>query len=418
MKKQSLFGRWMQNNYFLFLFAVLVSLVIWIYMSFNSTDVDTTFTISDVPIQTELSDESRELGLQVFTAGEPKATVTVSGNRTVLGLLNENDITVTATAGSINSAGNYTLPVSAAKRTSRSNFEIKSYSPSTLSVTVDYFKESEFQIQDGVVIRLEEGYYGSTTMSHSSVKISGPQTEVLKIKKVVAKANISDKLSSSTEVDADLVLLDENNNEISSKMLDMSTESVKATVTVLPEKTVKVEPVFVNKPEGLNITEDMITITPSDLLIAGPADTLEKMDSVQLEPIDFSSIRNEKVDFDNLGIKIPENCKSINNYTTAKVSLDLSGLSSKRFTVDRFIVEGLSDEYSSTVTSKSIDVIVIGSKSNLEKLSASQITAVIDTSDSSGKTGSVEMPVNFRFSDTTGCWAYGKYQANITITKK
>ena len=96
----------------------------------------------------------------------------------------------------------------------------------------------------------------------------------------------------------------------------------------------------------------------------------------------------------------------------------MSGLSSKRFTVDRFIVEGLSDEYSSPVTSKSIDVIVIGSKSNLEKLSASQITAVIDTSDSSGKTGSVEMPVNFRFSGTTGCWAYGKYQANITITKK
>ena len=171
MKKQSLFGRWMQNNYILFIFAVLISLVIWIYMSFNSSDVDTTFTISDVPIQTELSDESRDLGLQVFTADDPKATVTVSGNRTVLGLLNEDDITVTATAGSINSVGNYTLPVSAAKRTSRSNFEIKSYSPSTLSVTIDYFKESEFQIQDGVVFYLEKGYYGSTSMSHSTVKI-------------------------------------------------------------------------------------------------------------------------------------------------------------------------------------------------------------------------------------------------------
>ena len=52
MKKQSLFGRWMQKNYVLFLFAVLVSLVIWIYMSFNSSDVNTTFTINDVPVQT------------------------------------------------------------------------------------------------------------------------------------------------------------------------------------------------------------------------------------------------------------------------------------------------------------------------------------------------------------------------------
>ena len=58
MKKQSLFGRWMQKNYVLFLFAMLVSLVIWIYMSFNSSDVNTTFTINDVPVQTELSDES------------------------------------------------------------------------------------------------------------------------------------------------------------------------------------------------------------------------------------------------------------------------------------------------------------------------------------------------------------------------
>ena len=419
MKKQSLFQRLMQKNYVIFIFAVVISLTIWIYMSFNSTSINTTFTIRDIPIQIELSEESRNLGLQVFPSGETKASVTVSGNRTVLGLLNENDINVTAAAGSINSPdNNVTLSVSATKRSSRSNFEINSVSPSTITVTVDYYKESDFQIQDGVVFYLEDGYYGSTSLSVNTVKISGPQTDVLKIKKVKAVATIPNKLSKSTEVDAGLLLYDENNNELSQKTLHLSVESVKANVTVLPEKTVSVEPVFQNKPEGLEITNDMIKISPSEIQLAGPSDTIEKLSSVKLEPIDFSGIKNEKVDFDNLGIVIPESCKSINNYTTAKVTLDLSKLSSKTFTVDKFVVEGLSDNYSYTVTSKSIDVVVIGYKDDLDKITAKQITAVIDTSNAAGKTGSVEMPVTFRFEGATSCWAYGTYQANITITEK
>ena len=92
MKKQTFFGRWMQNSYLLFVFALVISLVVWVYMSFNSPNTETTFTIGDVPIQIELSEEARNQGLQAFTVDDPKATVTVSGNRTVLGLVNENDL--------------------------------------------------------------------------------------------------------------------------------------------------------------------------------------------------------------------------------------------------------------------------------------------------------------------------------------
>ena len=78
----------------------------------------------------------------------------------------------------------------------------------------------------------------------------------------------------------------------------------------------------------------------------------------------------------------------------------------------------MSDQYTYKVTSKSVDVTVIGYKDDLDKMTAKQITAVIDTSNSSGKTGSVEMPVTFRFEGSTSCWAYGAYHANITITQK
>lgn len=418
MKKNSLFHRILQSNHILFIFAVIISLIIWIYMSFISSNNDTTIIVGEIPIQIELSEEARDLGLQVFLTGEPKASVTVSGNRTILGLVNENDFTVTAAASSINSTGNYTLPVSAVKRSTAGNFQITNAAPSTISVTVDYFKESEFQIQDGIIYYVEDGYFGSASLSYNTITISGPQSEILKIKKVMARANISNALKQTQDVDANIVLLDENNNELSSKLLNLSFDTVKATVTVLPEKNVAIKPVFINKPEGLQITEDMIRIEPSEILLAGPEDVLSKIQEVALEPIDFSTLKNEKIDFDDLSINIPENCRSIGNYTTARVSLDLSGLSTKTLTVDKFLVEGLSDGYESEMTSKSIRVNVIGAKEEIEKLTAAQVTAVIDTSDYSGKIGSVEMPVGFRFNKAVTCWAYGTYQANVIISSK
>jgi hypothetical protein len=76
----------------------------------------------------------------------------------------------------------------------------------------------------------------------------------------------------------------------------------------------------------------------------------------------------------------------------------------------------LSSEYTAKITQKSLSVTVIGSESEIESLSESSITAVIDTSDFKGTLGSVQMPVIVQISGTKTCWAYGSYKANLTIS--
>lgn len=409
----------MQNNKFIFVASILISLSIWLYSSLGSTN-DTNVTLSNIPIQIELSDEARDNGLQIFSGDKQTASVTVSGNRAVLGSVSESDITVTAAANSINSSGNYNLPVSAVKTNPTANFQITSaVVPSTISVVVDYFRESTYQIQDNhIVYKVADGYYGFTSLSSKSVVISGPQTEISKIDKVYAVAEINGTLTESVSVDADLVLYDKNNNKISTDLFTMDVKSVKVNVSVLPEKTVEVKPAFINKPDGLEITDDMITIEPESILLAGPADILDKTSYVNLEAIDFSTLKAEKKTFPSLGIDIPSDCKNLSNSTSAKVTLDLSGLASKKFTVDKFTVEGLAEGYNAEVTQKSISVTVIGPKNEVDELSASDITAVIDTSDSKGTTGSVQMPVKFKLNGAKSCWVYGNYKANLTISEK
>ncbi len=419
MKDRFSLNKLMQNNKFIFVVAVLISVSLWLYSSLGTTN-DTSVTINNIPIQIELSDEARDNGLQVFSGNKQTASVTVTGNRVVLGSVKESDVTVTAAANSVNSAGSYNLPVSAAKTNPSSTFQISSaVTPSTISVVIDYFRESSFQIQDNhIVYRVADGYYGFTSLSSKSVVISGPQTEISKIDKVYAIAEINGTLTDSVSVDAELALYDKNDNKLSTDLFTMDVSKVKVNVSVLPEKTVEVKPTFINKPEGLEITEDMISIEPSTILLAGPKDILDKTTEVKLEPIDFLTLDAEEKTYDALGIDIPTDCKNLSNSTSAKVTLDLSGLTSKNFTVDKFTVEGLSDKYDAQVTQKSITVTVVGTKKEIEKLSSSDIVAVINTSDASGTTGSVQMSVTFKLSGTKSCWVSGKYKANLTITEK
>ena len=416
-KKFSLNGI-LKNNKFLFILAVLISFSVWIYMSMGSSN-DTSLTISNIPIQIELPDESRDSGLQVFSGGEQTASVTISGNRAILGSITESDITVTAAANTISSTGTYQLSVSAAKTNPGQNFQIIStVSPSTVSVFVDYLRESTFQIQENVVYKVADGYYASTALSSKNVVISGPQTEISRISKVSAVASIDNTLTESDSTEAKIVLYDKNGKEISTNLLTMDLYSVQAMVSVLPEKTVDIKPVFLNKPNGLNINDDIIKIEPDSILIAGPQKILNDTLSVNLEPIDFSTLKNEVKTFPSLGIDIPKDCKNISNSTTADVTLDLSKLSSKKFTVDKFTVEGLLNEYKADVTQKSISVTIIGPKKEINNLKSNDITGVIDTSDSEGTTGSVQMPVSFTIKGTKSCWAYGSHKANLTITEK
>ena len=232
----------------------------------------------------------------------------------------------------------------------------------------------------------------------------------------MAAANIDGTLNSSRKVNADIILYDADGKEINTDLLSLDFKTVEAAISVLPEKEVSLKPTFTNLPSGLQITDDMISVEPSSILLAGTDDVLNKTDSVNLAPIDFTSLTNTKSIFD-LAVEIPTDCKNISNTSTAKVTLDLSSLSSKKLTVEKFMVQGLASGYSAEVTQKNLEVTVYGTSSQIDSLSASNITAVIDVSSSDGMKGSVSMPVTFNIENGSSCWVSGSYKANLTISE-
>lgn len=419
MKKKKLsLNKLFQNNKFLIILSLVISTITWVYMSMGTTN-DTSVTISNIPIQIELPDQLVNNGLQVFSDTEQTATVTVTGSRAVLGSISTKDITVTAATNGIDSAGTYQISLSAVKTNPSANFQIIStVTPSNVNVIVDYLRETSFPIQENVVYKVADGYYASTSLASKNITVSGPQTEIAKIAKVSASAELDGILDDSTSATADILLYDKSGNRISTDLLKMEFGTVEASISVLTEKTVKVVPEFMNKPEGLNLGDDMLSVEPSEILLAGPKKVLDNTKSIKLESIDFATLSNKRYEYNDQGINIPTDCKNISNSTAAKVVLDLSSLSKKTYTVDSFKVSGLSSEYKADVTQTNMSVTVIGSKKELENLKSSDIECIIDTSDQSGTVGSVQMPVTFKLKGTSTCWVSGSYKANITISEK
>lgn len=417
-KKKFSLNKLFQNNKFLIVLALVISSITWVYISMGTTN-DTSVTISNIPIQIELPDQLVNNGLQVFSDTEQTATVTVTGSRAVLGSISTKDITVTAATNGIDSAGTYQISLSAVKTNPSANFQIIStVTPSNVNVIVDYLRETSFPIQENVVYKVADGYYASTSLASKNITISGPQTEIAKIAKVSASAELDGTLDDSTSTTANIILYDKSGNKISTDLLKMEFDTVEASISVLPEKTVKVVPEFVNKPDGLDLSDNMLSVEPSKILLAGPKNVLDSTDSVKLESIDFATLSNKRYEYDAQGINIPTDCKNISNSTAAKLILDLSDLSKKTFTVDSFKVSGLSSKYKADVTQTNMSVTVIGSEKELKDLKSSDIECVINTSDQSGTVGSVQMPVTFKLKGTSTCWVSGSYKANITISEK
>lgn len=416
-KEKFSLGKLFRNNKFILVLSFVVAVIFWIVTSFDSEN-GTTRVISDIPIDISLSDEATASGLRIFSGNDETASVTVSGNRVTLGSISKEDIIVSAqTANTINTAGTYTLSLSPSKANVGDDFTITSQpSPSVITVYVDYYREKTFNIVDNVIYQVADGYYASSTLSSKTVTITGPQSEISKIDTVSVSDKLGQIISSDAHLTLPIKLYDSSGYEISSNLLTLSVNEVDVDVSVLPEKSVSLMANFKNKPSGLTVNSDYLSVDPEKILIAGPATVINNISSLNLDDIDFSSLSNKKQTVE-ANVMLPDNCRNLSNKNTANVTLDFSSMESKTVTVTKFSVEGLSKNYKSNVTTQSLDVQVIGPKEQLEELDDSNLKAVIDTSTVDGTTGSTSMPVKISISGADRCWIYGEYEANLSITK-
>lgn len=404
---------------FIIILSIVLAFIIWIVISSNETE-SRPITVSNIPIDINLSNAAINDGLRVFSGENLTAEVSVTGNRIVVGQLTESDIRVAAQqASSIMSPGNYTLELTPKKASGLTDYEFASgVIPGFITIMVDRYKEIELNVEDGIKYKSNPEYFaGSTIFSSPKVKISGPESEISKIQKVVAEAEIPGVLDKTKNLKVPLTMYDSYGDVISNENIILSESVEDVTIPILPRKVLPVIPTLKNNPESINIDSERIKVSPDNIEIAAPEETFKAMNSVSLTALDFSKVNPSSTTFE-LPLDLPTGCRSIRDIYNVKVTIDLSDYSSVDKTVTDFTFINLPENKQASVSTKELTVSVAGMLGQVKGVSTSNLIGQIDMSGKTDFTGSTEMPVSIKVKDKNTCWVYGEYKVNIEVFDK
>lgn len=409
------------NDRFLMAMSFVMSFFIWTAVSANSGET-VNYPVTDIPATMELSEDAEEDNLTVVSINgvsvdEFKATVKVKGNSVTVGSLTPSDIQVYGSnLGNIVTSGSYKVTLMAKQLGVKNNYDIVSVNPSEVTVFVDRNVSKELTIDTSQIIASSpaEYYMGSPALSEKNVTVSGPEQSVSKVAKAIVAADVEDELVETTVLsNLEIVLLDAEDNEIVDDSISIDPITVDATIPVLLKKTVPIVLEYENDPPLFN-SDGFITLEPSEIEIAASADVIDSIDNITVGPLDFSELSygTSSMSFE---IVMPEGVKNFNNIEKTTAKFDFTEYSTKSFVVTDFDFEnvptGLSAEYSSY---RSLLVRVVGPKSEVSNLKASEVTTVIDLTDA--KSGTTDMPVTVRINKVSSCWIYGSYDMNVTVS--
>lgn len=407
-------GKLFYNDRFVMVFSILVAFVIWFMISTNSQE-STVFTVTDIPITLP------ELGndLQFFNTDNLTAEVKISGNAIVVAGVTSSDVYITASDTSeVTSPGKYKLNLVPKKSGVKTDYTFEStVSPSTIEVYVDRYAEKEINLTDRIDVGsvAEDKYVSATTLAQQTVKVTGAESYVNSIAEAAAEYKFTDTLSKTTTVEASIVLYDVNGNEISQEFVHTDKMSVSATIPVLNIRTLSIVPSFVNAPDSFVYDSKYIKAEPSEIRIAVPDDADNITGTITTGSIDLSAVDPSHNTFE-VELNIPSGSRNLDQVTSATVTFDKDQLASKTITLSSFTVVNVADERRATVSTKSVDILLVGAKDQINSITAANVTAVVDMSSKGSFTGYSEMPLNVIInSKFPMVWTTGSYQVDVNV---
>lgn len=418
-------GKLFDNNKFVLLFSVLAAIVFWMVITVNeSPDSENTIAGVSVSIPTENSVVS-ELGLDVIDDVTAfKAAVNVTGPAYVVSTLGPEDVAVTASVSKVTASGTYELELRASKQNSKLSreFEISSVSPTTITVTFDYIDTKQFPvIAQAVGASAVEGLVAEDPVvsdsNNATLTFKGSRTNIEKISKVVASAEVNAVLSKTETFPGKLAIYDAQDNLLPAENYTITTADglsapdVQISVPISKMKTVPLKAQFVNVPAAFQSSAIGHTLSFASIDLIGPPETIDNISSVSLGEVDFDRISENNQRFEVAPI-LPDGVKSVDNITT--VTVTITGL--EKYTVRTYTVSNIvATSANGTVTlSRAIrNVKIFGPKSVLNAISSSDLYAEVDVS---GKqAGEHTVSVRMKCKSSGEVWQVGTYTAAVTI---
>lgn len=408
-----------KNNLGLKVLAVLFAIFLWWIVVNIDDPIDTkTFTV-DVTVTNPEVITNAGKSYQIID-NTKNVAVTVKARRKVLDEIKKSNIVATA---DLREMQDTSVPIRVSITGFEGEYESVSSNPQNIQVSVENTQKKTFPITTVASGTTREGYVvGSMTASPKTVDISGPESLVSKISKVVAKVDVSE-LAADTAIQVQLVYYDAADNVIDQTLLtsnvDKNGVSVSVDVWKTKELTLNFDTSGIDPATGYVFTG--IEVEPQAVEVAGDSDTLSgvtelKIDKKALEKTGITSSEEVIV---NINEYLPDGITLVDTdaaNVVVRIILEKAGTKSLRLPTGSITVENASEELQLAYEVLEVELTFLGTSENLEKLSSETITASIDLQNYSEE-GTYTVPVKIT-ELPDGCEYSEEVTVKIILTKK
>ncbi len=396
--------------------SLLTSITLWVYVS-SVDKQEITRTFRGVKVELEGEDILRDSRNMVVTDMDTNTvTVVLTGPRRIIGSWDSDSISAVIDVSTITRSA-YTskqYTISYPDGTDTSSISEDRRTPESINFMVSPLVSKTIQVRGSFDGQLAEGYTAEMPVfDPSTIVITGAETYI----KDVSYAWVTfgeDDVDSTYTVETGFTLMDEGGMPLSNTGISFSTDVVTATLPVLVLKEVKLD---VNIIEGAGATaaNTKVTVEPSTLTLAGDSALLEGMNRIVLDTIDLTDFTSTFSDV--YTIPLDNGLRNITGATEAKVTIEISGLTTKDFKVSNISYINNTQGFDATILSESLNVKLRGSEKSLSQVKAENIRAVADLTDFDESTGTYMAPVRIYIDGFTDVGALGEYSVSIEIRK-
>ncbi|WP_073075695.1 CdaR family protein [Sporobacter termitidis] len=404
------------SKVFYIVFSLLASMTIWLYVAYVENP-NVTVSVRGIKVEFINEDYLTDRSLVITKTNYDTVSLNLLGRRNTVSQLTNSNIKITADLSVIKSAGVYRVPytVTYPIDINPASVTITGRSSDNISVTADSLVTKDIQVRATYDGGVAEGYQAEPIeVKPDTISVSGPKEVVSKISNATVTV-LRENISKTVEDDLPVMLVDENGRQVTSDKLVLSQKTVTVKIPVLKVKTV---PLTVNLTPGAGAdnTNTVCSITPSDISISGDSETLDSLNQIVLGTIDLSQFLTSTTQ--TFKIALPNGTTNLTGTTEATVSVTINGLDSKHVNATNIQVSNVTDGYTATVVTTSMDVVLRGKTAALTNIAPDNIRIVADLTELGATTGIYSVLAKvYVDGDSTGIGAVGEYKITVAMAK-
>lgn len=407
------------NNFGLKILAVVIAIVSWIVIV-NVDNPSQRKTISGITVNMINGDTLTSKGYIYQIESGASISIVVKAPQTIVDELKPTDFYAYADLSERTpDADRAQIYVRCTKEGMENTVDIVSLRTEYVQLAIDNKIDKEVPLELNITGNPADGYViGDYSISPTTINVTGAESTVSRI----ATARLNYSVSSMTATINDSVVpvfYDENGVEISSDKLELSRSSAAIQIEILPTKTVNINYALTGEvADGYRIVDQKTNM--DSVKVAASKDVLDKITSIDIPSgvVDIDNAQESKHFDIPLKTYLPNGCKIVSSESNLTVDIDIEKISERTISIpmSQIAVSGTASDFKYQVLADNgagnLSVVVTGSDSDIDSLTADDLGAHIDMS---GKgDGSYTIRVNFNQSDDYSI--SGSYYVKVIVT--